>query len=73
VCYVLFERCVLFCVICVFLCCLIVVPLSLDKNPFSVQLNNNNNTIKVGDEVNLFFIVESKDPLQNGDMLGIVK
>jgi hypothetical protein len=35
---------VLFCVICVFcVLCLIVVPLSPGKNPFEVQVNNNNN------------------------------
>jgi hypothetical protein len=38
---VLFERGVIFCVICVF--CLIVVPLPPGKNPFAVQFNNNNN------------------------------
>jgi hypothetical protein len=45
VCCALFE----YGVICVFLCCLIVVPLPLGKNPLAVQLNddddddNNNN------------------------------
>jgi hypothetical protein len=38
VCCVLFERGVLFCVM-----CLIVVPLPPGKNAFSVQANNNNN------------------------------
>jgi hypothetical protein len=38
VCCVLFERGVL----CVFLLCLIVVPLLQGKNQFAVQLNNNN-------------------------------
>jgi hypothetical protein len=40
---VLLERCVIFCVIRVFLCCLIVVSLPPGKYPFAVQLNNNNN------------------------------
>jgi hypothetical protein len=48
VCCVLFERDVLICVICVcFVLCLIVVPLSPDKNPFAIHLNNNKN-IKYG-------------------------
>jgi hypothetical protein len=42
-CAVLFECCVVFCVMCIFVCCLIVVPLSPGKAPFAVQLNNNNN------------------------------
>jgi hypothetical protein len=45
VCCVLFERGVLFCVICVFLCAVsyYIVPMPPGKTPFVVQLNNNNN------------------------------
>jgi hypothetical protein len=39
VCFDLFEGGVTFCVICVFLLFLIVVPLPPGKNPFAVQLN----------------------------------
>jgi hypothetical protein len=44
VCCVLFERGVLFCVMCV-ICVLrlIVVPLPPSKNPFEVKISNNNN------------------------------
>jgi hypothetical protein len=42
VCCVLFERGVIFCVMCVIsVLCLIVVPLPPDKNPFAVKINNN--------------------------------
>jgi hypothetical protein len=40
VCCVLFERGVLFCVL-----CLIVVPLPPGETPFAVQLNNNTNNM----------------------------
>jgi hypothetical protein len=41
-CYVLFERGVLFCVMCVILVlCLIAVPLPPGKNSFTVKINNN--------------------------------
>jgi hypothetical protein len=41
---VLFERGVLFCVMCVTsVLCLILVPLPPGKNPFAVKINNNNN------------------------------
>jgi hypothetical protein len=43
VCYVLFERGVLFCVMCAScVLCLIVVPLPPGKNPFAVKTNTNN-------------------------------
>jgi hypothetical protein len=42
-CAVLFERFVLFCVICIVVCCTSVVPLPSDKNLLAVQVNDNNN------------------------------
>jgi hypothetical protein len=42
---------VLLCVICVFVCCLIVVPLPPGENPFAAQLNNNSNNNKIGGRV----------------------
>jgi hypothetical protein len=41
VCCVLFERGNILCDMCIFVCCLRVVPLSPGINPFVVQLNNN--------------------------------
>jgi hypothetical protein len=38
VCCVLFERGALFCVMCIFVLCVIVVPLPPGKNPFVVQI-----------------------------------
>jgi hypothetical protein len=46
VCFVSFERGVLFCVMCVIcVLCLSVVPLPPGKNLFAVKINNNNNII----------------------------
>jgi hypothetical protein len=36
-------RGIILCDICIFVLCLIVVPLPQGKNPFAVQLNSNNN------------------------------
>jgi hypothetical protein len=41
-CVLWFECGALFWVTCIFVFCLIVVPLPLGKNPSAVQLNNNN-------------------------------
>jgi hypothetical protein len=44
VCCVLFDRGILFCVMCdICVLCLIVVPLPPGRNPFTVKINNNNN------------------------------
>jgi hypothetical protein len=49
VCCVLFERAVLFCVICVFyVLYLTIVPLPPDKNPFAIQVNNKKNKSNSG-------------------------
>jgi hypothetical protein len=44
---VLFELGVILCDMCIFVLCLIVVPLPQGKTPFAVQLNNNNKIIIV--------------------------
>jgi hypothetical protein len=43
---VFFLHDVLFCVICVFVCYLIIGPLPLGKNPFAINNNYNNNNNK---------------------------
>jgi hypothetical protein len=45
VCRVFFERGSTLCGMCIFVLCIILVPLPLGKTPFAVQLNNNNNNI----------------------------